>query len=325
MLAPTWHKTSLYRPRSNDDTIMDHKYHCISILIGVLYHHIDLGAAISFLTSKSQRTSHRESQRQGNPAIFLEIIPAAVLFSFPPHSSVALLRPCAYILRQWPKLLPKSGLRRLPKWMTGDTGPFGYGCGKVCESICAYALLCIGNKNLALWPPPLALQMGSLPGVDILFSVTIFSAIVNYVLYMWSSMTLSKGNHVGVNAMMKDTLGRKLSAGEYIHIGKLAFINALCEEVVSRGFFYHAFIETCGMTKHIANFSQAASFGLWHYNGIPSGILGIALTFVYGLFMGILKEFGGGFFLPILAHTVADAFIFSVIARKRDDINNSDS
>ena len=39
------------------------------------------------------------------------------------------------------------------------------------------------------------------------------------------------------------------------------------------------------------------------------------MTFVYGLLMGVLHEWFGGLAVPVLAHTVADYFIFAVIVR----------
>jgi membrane protease YdiL (CAAX protease family) len=66
-----------------------------------------------------------------------------------------------------------------------------------------------------------------------------------------------------------------------------------------------------------SNIWQAAIFGIWHYHGIPSGLPGVALTFVYGLVMGLLMDYGGGLLLPILAHSIADYFIFVVIARQQ--------
>jgi membrane protease YdiL (CAAX protease family) len=65
-----------------------------------------------------------------------------------------------------------------------------------------------------------------------------------------------------------------------------------------------------------ANVLQAISFGIWHFHGIPSGWTGVGLAFVYGLAMGFMFEYGGGLLLPIVAHSVADYFIFAVIARK---------
>jgi hypothetical protein len=45
---------------------------------------------------------------------------------------------------------------------------------------------------------------------------------------------------------------------------------------------------------------------------------GVALTFVYGYIMGLLKETigEGGLLLPIIVHTVADYYIFTTIARQ---------
>ena len=61
----------------------------------------------------------------------------------------------------------------------------------------------------------------------------------------------------------------------------------------------------------------SASFGAAHWHGIPSGPLGVGLTFVYGLLMGLLHEWCGGLLLPVAAHTLADYYIFAVIARKQ--------
>ena len=65
----------------------------------------------------------------------------------------------------------------------------------------------------------------------------------------------------------------------------------------------------------LPNILQAASFGVGHWDGVPSGPTGVCLTFVYGLLMGILHEWFGGLAMPVLAHTVADYFIFAVIVR----------
>jgi membrane protease YdiL (CAAX protease family) len=117
--------------------------------------------------------------------------------------------------------------------------------------------------------------------------------------------------------MSKKSLGRNLSTLEHVQLSFLAFGNAVCEEVVSRGFFYHEFRVSAQLSPGIANVAQALAFGIWHYNGIPSGFTGIGLTSVYGLMMGLLRDYGGGILLPIIAHTVADYFIFAVIVRRK--------
>ena len=67
------------------------------------------------------------------------------------------------------------------------------------------------------------------------------------------------------------------------------------------------------------NICQAVGFGIAHWNGVPSGPSGVALTCVYGLLMGGLHEWGGGLAIPTLAHAVADYFIFAVIAARRPE------
>ena len=115
--------------------------------------------------------------------------------------------------------------------------------------------------------------------------------------------------------MVHDSIGRSLSLNEHVHLFTLAAINAFCEEVTSRGFWRAEYQKYTTITN--ANLLQAVMFGIWHYHGIPSGYTGVGLTFVYGSIMGLLQDyFGGGLLLPILAHTLADYFIFSVIARQ---------
>ncbi|KAI2500899.1 CAAX protease self-immunity [Fragilaria crotonensis] len=116
--------------------------------------------------------------------------------------------------------------------------------------------------------------------------------------------------------MVESSGGRTLSHAENASLFAWALVNAICEEVVSRGFFLHEFKRRGGVTFWQANALQATSFGIWHFHGIPSGWTGVGLTFVYGLVMGFLLEYGGGLLLPIVAHTIADYFIFAVIARQ---------
>ena len=92
-----------------------------------------------------------------------------------------------------------------------------------------------------------------------------------------------------------------------------------------------------------SNLWQAAVFGLWHYHGIPSGWTGVGLTWVYGWIMGLLtyvtvvvpslegsssssppptttatpSRGGCRLWFPMLAHAVADYYIFASIARQQ--------
>lgn len=285
----------------------------VSVCLAALYHHIDLSSG----SSSTSRLRHRSNddvsrKRRVQFTIIHDIIPAAFLYLLPPHSVVALLRPCVKLVRQWPKLLSKSTLAKMPKWLTGEAGPYGYGAGKFCEVICAYSLLSIRYSSTTT---PEAFELGPMPSRNAILLVLLLSVGVNLVLSLWSKLTQSKGNHSGVNAMVEKSIGRRIGLVEHLHLGSLAFGNAICEEVVSRGFFYYEFVQSAKMTRDVANVAQAAAFGIWHYNGIPSGLTGVGLTFVYGLIMGLLREYGNGLLLPILAHSIADYFIFFVLVR----------
>ena len=59
---------------------------------------------------------------------------------------------------------------------------------------------------------------------------------------------------------------------------------------------------------------QAVGFGVGHYRGFPSGVVGSALAFVFALMMGALRMRGRGMFAPWLAHVCADTTIFVMIA-----------
>jgi membrane protease YdiL (CAAX protease family) len=166
-----------------------------------------------------------------------------------------------------------------------------------------------------------ALELGPWPDASVLLLVLLISAIVNLVLWLWSRSFLTRGDHDGVNQMVASSVGRSLSRKEHLAIAASAIANAVCEEIMSRGLWRLEFARSVGVDAPMSlihsNILQAAIFGIWHYHGIPSGLPGVALTFVYGLVMGLLMDYGDGLLLPILAHSIADYFIFVVIARQK--------
>lgn len=253
-----------------------------------------------------------------------------LLLPSPRRSTAPLIRLVPRLMSAWPiAIRSEHARRRLPDWLVGRSGPFGRGCFKVCEALCAYVLLALrwsleGDAGLSvpgarvwwqLWPPPDTLSLGPMPRPIDWLIVLFLSGIVNAVLWMWSRGCRSRGDHSGIHGMVRGTVGRSLEWREHVRLAGLALGNAFCEEVVSRGFFFHEFAATGGLSPAVANVAQSISFGLWHYRGIPSGWVGVGLTFVYGLIMGALFLHGGGMALPILAHTIADYFIFTTIAR----------
>jgi membrane protease YdiL (CAAX protease family) len=231
-------------------------------------------------------------------------------FALPPHSAVSSFgRSLTLIIALWPLLLPQAPASLI------HGGPLGRGCAKACEVLAA-CLLWIGQRGEL---PPL--QLGPWPDAFVLVIVFAISAAVNLVLWAWSQFFASRGNHEGVNELVKTLVGRRLRRKEHIRMIGLAIANAVCEEVMSRGFWRSEFARSIDppLTDRQSNFLQAIVFGVWHYHGIPSGVPGVILTFIYGLVMGQLMDYGHGLLLPIIAHTLADYFIFAIIARQNHD------
>jgi membrane protease YdiL (CAAX protease family) len=155
------------------------------------------------------------------------------------------------------------------------------------------------------------------------------SVVVNMVLYAWSRIAKSTGTHKGVDRMVSTTKDRNhLTRREHLLYVSLALINATCEEICFRWFWWSEFaVYLSGRhgsnnkySNHMcfnANVAQAIVFGSLHYYGIPSGLTGVCLTCVYGWIMGMLMEQvgDGGLFLPIIAHSIADYYLFSSVAR----------
>ena len=294
----------------------------VPILIAAFIHHH------RFLLSPSKEKNDQYKQTSYLMLLIEYFIPTILLYllSESLSSKVYLFRPMVAILRQWPHMImnKKKIKKYFPNW-----GPLGFGYSKCCEVICAWCLLVFfdskknkttmtNKKNKITHLLPEAFNLGPLPSLKTISFVLILSFIVNQILSLWSKRLRSRGNHEGVNAMVHKSLGRSLTLQERIHILYFAFLNASCEELVSRGYFMYEFIHVGQISKGFANFGQALAFGIWHYHGIPSGWTGVFLAFVYGWIMGYLMELCGGLFVPIFAHSIADYYIFSVIVRQKD-------
>ena len=232
-----------------------------------------------------------------------EVTVALLFYVLPPHSILAFWRPVTLLLSQWPLLLKNP-----PSW--SQASPLGDGCAKVCEVIAVIVLWKL-DTNRDIEPLSIKQIMGSMHTTAIVVLV-LTSVATNFVLDKWSSHNNHIYTHEGVHAWVDDSVGRSLSHREHVALLGLACINALCEEISSRGVWKSEFLRY----TNTANVLQAAAFGWWHYHGIPSGWTGVALTFVYGLLMGWLQDYYGGLLVPIMAHTIADYFIFAVIARR---------
>lgn len=97
-----------------------------------------------------------------------------------------------------------------------------------------------------------------------------------------------------------------------IGIVLFAMQNAAFEEIIRRGVMMQALESAFGRGAFVCVL-QAVGFGVWHYRGFPSGVLGSTLTFVFALMMGILRMRGRGMLAPWVAHVCADTAIFVMV------------
>ncbi|MFW6181710.1 MAG: CPBP family intramembrane glutamic endopeptidase [Spirochaetota bacterium] len=90
--------------------------------------------------------------------------------------------------------------------------------------------------------------------------------------------------------------------------------NAVLEEVLFRGVFWDGLEKVMSSTAVILVL-QAVFFGLRHYHGVPSGFVGMGLSFCYGLVLGVLRVRSGGLAAPIAAHVFADTTIAFMVLK----------
>jgi membrane protease YdiL (CAAX protease family) len=98
-----------------------------------------------------------------------------------------------------------------------------------------------------------------------------------------------------------------------------SILNAIYEEGIFRSILLSHFTDQLGFAWAVV--LQAAWFSFLHFqSGFPSGIIGIGLTFVFGVMMGYLVFRTRGFLIPILIHTVADFSIFILISLRMKEL-----
>ncbi len=91
-----------------------------------------------------------------------------------------------------------------------------------------------------------------------------------------------------------------------------AVLNSIYEEGLFRGILLTLFTKATNF--YIALFLQAVWFSFMHYRaGFPSGFAGLILTFIFGVFTGILVKRSQSIFVPVIIHAISDFFIFILI------------
>jgi hypothetical protein len=246
--------------------------------------------------------------------LLLQLAVSVSILVFPPYSVVsAFWRLAALLLKDLlPSLLLGSKLE------ASAPGPLGKGYGKLSTLAAAYILWSLAHRYHLIASPENPLRLGSWPPNDLsilVFIVVVLSTQANQVLSLWSHALQTRGNHQDVELMV-DSMPARLNWRQHRKLLGLALVNAVCEEGESRGFWRSEY-QLAGLDRTQSNFAQAFFFGIWHYHGIPSGVSGVCLAFVYGVLMGYLQDCGSGLFLPILAHTIADYYIFAHLAKRQ--------
>lgn len=89
-------------------------------------------------------------------------------------------------------------------------------------------------------------------------------------------------------------------------------VNAACEELLFCGVVQTAATRTSAIVG-VGILVQCLFFGLIHYQGFPSGVLGIVLAACYGVLLGVLRLRSGGLVAPWLAHMCADVTIVCLL------------
>jgi membrane protease YdiL (CAAX protease family) len=92
-----------------------------------------------------------------------------------------------------------------------------------------------------------------------------------------------------------------------------SIVNAAGEEAAYRGVVLGA-LDKARITAPAALVLQAVAFGALHFRaGFPPGIVGVGLTFAYGLVLGELRRRAGGLVVPFITHVLTDLVIFTIV------------
>ena len=184
----------------------------------------------------------------------------------------------------------------LPDW---DVWPIHLGVPVLL--VACYSKLARGPGPMASWA-----ALGSFaPGIKLLVGVVVL--LSSAVFLLWAAVV---DPEIGIPAEIQHR-----SALSLVLAGvAFAALNAILEEVVFRGIGLGA-LSAIFTARWPPVLLQAAAFGALHYSlpSIPSGVSGVALTFAYGIALGVLAELAEGIGASCLAHFLADVLVFSVM------------
>jgi membrane protease YdiL (CAAX protease family) len=149
-------------------------------------------------------------------------------------------------------------------------------------------------------------RAGRLNG-EILAMVIVTAMISGIALYLWNRL-LKPDLSVHLSFMPDMPIWLYPLAGLGFSVG-----NAVLEESVFRGMFMQALDSVFGPGL-VSVVVQAWLFGAIHYmHGFPNGAWGIAMTFVYGIILGVIRRRGHGMLAPMITHACADMAVFAIL------------
>ncbi|MCX6379125.1 MAG: CPBP family intramembrane metalloprotease [Armatimonadetes bacterium] len=98
--------------------------------------------------------------------------------------------------------------------------------------------------------------------------------------------------------------------------GVFALVNSILEEVLFRGILQQALSVQMGANASWA--VQGVIFGTLHANGVPQGVVGMALASLFGIVLGWIRYKSNGIGLCCIVHFITDAVIFTLLAVARN-------
>jgi membrane protease YdiL (CAAX protease family) len=92
-----------------------------------------------------------------------------------------------------------------------------------------------------------------------------------------------------------------------------SIVNAAAEEAAYRGVVFGA-LQKARITARVALVLQAVASAALHFRGgFPRGVVGVGLTFAYGLVLGELCRRAGGLVVPFITHVLTDLVIVTIV------------
>jgi uncharacterized protein len=152
------------------------------------------------------------------------------------------------------------------------------------------------------WFPP----GGSSPAARVVLILTVVGSAV--ALWVWLRSEPALGEST---VQLVELARRSPPAVVAVVIMVFVLVNPLAEEIAYRLVAFDA--ARAAMSAPAAVVVQAVAFGTLHVVGFPAGVVGMALSFVYGMALGALRLLTGGLRLALIAHIATNSTIAALV------------